>query len=102
MRPLLSAMATIVLGLLAEGDDQSQTCDNVNFCIGAAKMEITPPPGFPTGGHGPAGAIARGSWSRLWARAFFFKQPGGPAVVLVSCDLFAVPLRLNAKVWDQI
>jgi neutral ceramidase len=72
------------------------------YIVGAAKADITPPPGFPTGGHGSAGAIARGSWSRLWARAFFIKQKDGPAVVLVSCDFFAEPLGLTAAVWRML
>lgn len=64
----------------------------------AAAVEITPPPGFPTGGHGPAGAVARGYWTRLWARAFFFQDAQGHAVLLASCELFAVPAGLQAEV----
>ena len=81
---------------------QPNTCDRTNYCVGAHKAEITAPPGFPTGGHGPAGNIARGSWSRNWARAFVIKDPHGTVVVMVSCDAFAVPLSLSAHVYDQI
>ncbi len=89
------------IGVFSEAQSKGASGTN-GYIVGAAKVEITPPPGFPTGGHGPAGAIARGSWSRLWARAFYIKQQNGLAVVLVSCDLFAIPLGLTAKVWDKI
>lgn len=81
---------------------QPNTCDNTKFCVGAEKMEITAPPGFPTGGHGPAGNVARGSWMRNWARAFVIKDRNGTVVILVSCDTFAVPLSLSAHVFDKV
>ena len=65
---------------------------------GSAKVDITPPPGFPTGGHGPAGAMSRGYASRLYARAFFFADAQGSPLILVSCDFFAVPGGLTALV----
>lgn len=69
---------------------------------GAAKVDITPPAGFPTGGHGPAGAMARGYASRLYARAFFFADPAGSPLILVSCDFFAVPGGLTAMVSRRV
>jgi len=77
-------------------------CDKNSFCVGAAKTEITAPPGFPTGGQGPAGNVARGSWSRNWARAFVFKDSNGVTVALVSCDTFAIPLQLTSHVWGNV
>jgi neutral ceramidase len=68
------------------------------FLAGAASRDITPPPGYPTGGHGPAGAVARGHWMRLQARAFFFMDRAGRPLALVSVDLFAVPAGLQAEV----
>src|SRR5262249_23505120 len=73
-----------------------------SFCVGAGKAEITAPPGFPTGGHGPAGNVARGSWNRNWARAFVFRDATGMLVVLVTCDTFAVPLSLTKQVWEKV
>src|SRR4051812_25059004 len=61
------------------------------FLAGAAKMDITPPPGYPTSGDGPAGDLSRGYWTRLNARAFFFQDTSGNTAVMVSCDLFAIP-----------
>jgi len=69
---------------------------------GAGIADITPPPGFPTGGHGPAGEVARGYWVRLKARAFFFEDGDGRALALVSCDLFAVPSGLQAQVAQMV
>src|SRR5215467_2572074 len=72
------------------------------FRAGVGKAEITPPPGWPTGGHGPAGSIARGYWNRLYARAFYIEDAQKQSIVLVSCDMFAVPLGLRAAVWNQV
>jgi neutral ceramidase len=68
------------------------------FSAGAAEVDLTPSPGFPTGGHGPAGALAKGYWIRLRARAFFFEDTSGRAAVLVAADLFAIGGGLQARV----
>jgi hypothetical protein len=65
---------------------------------GAARIDTTPPPGYPNGGDGPAGSVARGYWTRLYARAFFFQDSDGRRLAMVSCDLFALPEGLHAKV----
>ena len=64
---------------------------------GAARVEITPPPGYPNGGDGPAGGIARGTWTKLYARAVYLEDAARHQIVLVSCDLFAVPESLRAE-----
>src|SRR5690348_14628961 len=66
------------------------------FLAGAAKVDITPPPGYPMGGHSIGGRVARGYWTRLYARAFYFQDAAGHRLVLVSCDLFAIPAGLHA------
>ena len=65
---------------------------------GAARVDITPPPGYPTGGDSLAGGVARGYWTRLNARAFYFEKENGHRLVLVSAELFAIPEALHAKV----
>jgi len=72
------------------------------FAAGVGRTDITPPPGFPTGGDGPAGNLARGYWTRLHARAFFFADPSGRVVVLATADLFAIPGGLTAKVAECV
>ena len=72
------------------------------FTAGAARTEITPPPGIPMGGHGPAGRIARGYWTRLYARSFYFDDGRGHRLALVSAELFAIPAGLHAKVLASV
>lgn len=69
---------------------------------GTARTDITPPPGFPLGGHSIAAGIGRGYWTRLHARAFYFQDREGRSVVLVSCDLFAMPGGLQARVAQSV
>src|SRR5690242_19185025 len=68
------------------------------FVAGAARIDITPPPGIPLGGHSIGGKISRGYWTRLSARAFYFRDESGQSLALVSCDLFAIPAGLHARV----
>lgn len=72
------------------------------FWAGADREELTPPPGFPNAGHGPPAAIARGYWSRLYARAFYFRDQQGHIAVLVSCDLFAMSRGLWQAVLKKV
>ena len=65
---------------------------------GASRVDITPPPGFPMGGNGFAAAFGRGYWTRLYARAFFFRDVAGQSLALVSCDLNAMAGGLQAQV----
>jgi neutral ceramidase len=65
---------------------------------GAARIDITPPPGFPMGGSAYAATYGRGYWTRLYARAFYFRDAEGQALALVSCDLNAIAGGLQAKV----
>src|SRR5437660_209323 len=91
----------LALGLLALAQTVAQTPRT--FRARVKQVDITPPPGFPTGGHGPAGDIARGYWNRLHARAFYFDLGAGSSkLVLVSCDLFAMPLGLHRAVWQEL
>jgi neutral ceramidase len=72
------------------------------FLFGRGKTDITPPPGFAMGGHSLEGAVARGYWTRLYARAFYFEDGAGRLLVLVSCDTFAIPAGLTAKVLQLV
>jgi neutral ceramidase len=69
---------------------------------GAARVDITPPPGYPTGGDSLAAAVTRGYWIRLSARAFYFENKQGRRLVLVSAELFAIPEALHARVSELI
>jgi neutral ceramidase len=54
------------------------------------------------GGHSIGGRISRGYWTRLYARAFYFQDAAGHRLVLVSCDLFAIPAGLHAAVAERL
>lgn len=73
-----------------------------HFIAGAGSREITPPPGFPMGGHGLAGRVARGYWTRLYARSFYFDSVRDHRLALVSAELFAIPAGLHAKVLQAV
>src|ERR1035437_7856798 len=73
-----------------------------HFTAGAGKTEVTPPPGIPMGGHGPAGRVARGYWNHLYARSFYFDDGHGHRLALVSAELFAIPAGLHAKVLQAV
>ena len=77
-------------------------CIRDSFIAGAGKREITPPIGYPMGGHSIAAGIARGYWTRLYARSFYFQDAEGHQLVLVSADLFAIPAGLRARVLELL
>jgi neutral ceramidase len=65
---------------------------------GTKRVEITPLSGYPMGGHGLGGRVSRGRWLPLYARAFYLRDSAGESIVLVSCDLPAMPARLQQEV----
>jgi neutral ceramidase len=69
---------------------------------GAAKTDLTPPPGYPMGGHSVGGATAQGYWTRLRARAIYVEDAEGRCVVLVSCDLWSMPAGLADRVAELV
>src|SRR5258706_14940680 len=68
------------------------------FLAGVARVDITPPPGYPLGGHSIGGRMARGYWTHLYVRAFYFEDSTGHNLAMVSYELFAIPAGLHAKV----
>jgi len=72
------------------------------FLAGAAKRDITPPPGYPLAGHSISAGVARGYWTHLYVRAFYFEDAAGRTLALASCDLFAVPAGLKAEVLRRV
>jgi neutral ceramidase len=73
-----------------------------SFRVGVGRADITPTPCYPTGGHGPAGAVAHGHWTRLYAKAFYFADGQGHQIVLVATDLWAIPAGLHAVVSHRL
>ncbi len=67
---------------------------------GAARVDITPLPGYPTCGSGPEGRIARGVWNRLYAHAIYLEDRRGDNLAMVSCDLWSMTGGLADRVAD--
>jgi len=72
------------------------------FLAGAAKVDITPMPGYPMGGYAVAGYVSRGVWMRLSARAVCFEDADGRGLAMVSADLWAIPAGLGDRVADLV
>jgi len=72
------------------------------FMAGAAKEDITPPPGMPMAGYSLWANQGRGFRTRLYTRAVYLKDASGAAVALVQCDLLAGSLLLNQRVAELI
>ena len=68
------------------------------FLAGAARVDITPHPGYPMGGHSIAGKVARGYWTRLYCRTIYLEAVDGRGLALVSCDLWSMPAGLGDRV----
>jgi neutral ceramidase len=69
---------------------------------GASKVDITPMPGMPLGGHSIEGGIGYGVWTRLWARAIYIEDPSGEPLVLVAADLWSIPAGLADAVITRL
>ena len=94
----MSGCSTLSLTLMPS----PQPTPTHKFLAGASKIDITPPPGYPMGGHSIAGKIGRGFWLRLNARSIFMEDPNGIRMVLVSTDLWAMPAGLADHVAELV
>lgn len=73
-----------------------------HFQVGAFKIDITPPPGYPMGGYALAGRFSRGWWTHLYARAIYLEDEHGRRLALVSCDLWSMPAGLVDRVTELL
>jgi neutral ceramidase len=96
---LLAAGCATIKGQRTTGVPPSRLGD---FLAGVAKVDITPLPGYPMGGHGIAATIGRGCWTRLHATAIYLQDARGSNSVLVSCDLWSMPAGLADKVAELV
>ncbi|HEX5050756.1 MAG TPA: neutral/alkaline non-lysosomal ceramidase N-terminal domain-containing protein [Planctomycetota bacterium] len=70
--------------------------------VGAARADLTPPPGFPMGGHSIGGAVSRGVWTRLCARAIYLEDGDGSCLALVACELWSMSGSLADRVAELV
>jgi neutral ceramidase len=74
------------------------------FRVGTARVDITPPPGVTTFGHGPDSLVSEGYWTRIYCRVFVIEpmvagaDPLDERIALVPCDLSASSKVLHRTV----
>ena len=69
---------------------------------GAVSVDITPPPGMPTGGYSMLANRGQGFRTRLKARIVYLNDGKGHSVALVQIDLPAASLLLHHKVAEAV
>ena len=69
---------------------------------GAARADVTPPPGPSTFGLGPDSLVTDGYWSRLYCRAFILETSPKDRVAIVGCDLHSVSGILHRRVAERV
>lgn len=72
------------------------------FEVGTARIDLTPPPGAATWGHGPDSRMGMGHWTRLQCRAFVFVTQDGRPLALVPCDLHSTSNFLHRQVVSEV
>jgi len=69
---------------------------------GAARVDVTPPPGFTTAGHAIEGQLAVGHLTPLRVRAIYVEDARGEPLVLVASDAWAVSRGLRDRVAELL
>ena len=73
--------------------------------FGATRVDVTPPPGPSTFGHGPDALAVQGYWTRLQCRVFAFESISASGVsrfALVPCDLPAISYALYRDIAESV
>ncbi len=66
--------------------------------VGTERVDVTPPPGVSTFGHGPDAHVANGYWTRLYCRVFVIETAESGPIALAPCDLAATSTLLHRAV----
>lgn len=72
------------------------------FTAGAARVDITPPPGFSMGGYSIMGSISQGFRTKLKARIVYLNDGKGGALALVQTDLGSGSSLVQHKVFELV
>jgi neutral ceramidase len=100
---LLGGCATLKPETISIGRPEPLATQDVSETLaGAARADITPPPGIPLAGHSLNGEISRGVRTRLYARALYLKPKSGRPIVLVQADLLSGSRILHHRVAELI
>jgi len=110
---LVTAIITVSLMLVACGSARQVTVrierkeplkseKNSTLLAGAAKTDITPPPGMPLAGYSSLGNRGSGFRHRLYARAIYLRGAGQKGVAIVQCDLLFGSRMLHHRVAELI
>jgi neutral ceramidase len=78
------------------------SADLPRFRVGVARVDITPPPGPATFGHGPDAHVTNGYWTRLYCRVFVIETRATDRHAIVPCDLAAISDRLHRAVAEKV
>jgi neutral ceramidase len=70
--------------------------------VGAADVDITPPPGVSTFGYGPDSLATEGFWTRLSCHVFVFETIAGAPHALAACELPAIGFLLQRRVAEEL
>ncbi len=73
-----------------------------SLMAGAARADITPPPGLPMAGHSVQGERSRGVRTRLYARVIYLKPKEGRPIALVQADILSGSRILHHRVAELI
>ncbi|HPV41823.1 MAG TPA: neutral/alkaline non-lysosomal ceramidase N-terminal domain-containing protein [Spirochaetota bacterium] len=76
--------------------------DVSTLMAGAARADITPPPGLPLAGHSLQGERSIGVRTRLYARVIYLKPGSGKPLALVQVDLLSGSRILHHRVAELI
>lgn len=88
--------------LVVEVDPAAPGDGSGSMRVGASRIDITPAPGFPMGGHSIGGKFGYGAWGSLHARAVYVEDASGQGVALVAMDSWAVSLGLRDRVIERL
>jgi neutral ceramidase len=67
----------------------------------AERVDVTPPPGVSTFGHGPDSLVSEGFWTRVECRVFALEE-GDLRVALIPCDFAASSTILQREVAARV
>lgn len=72
------------------------------FRAGATEVDVTPPAGMATWGHGPDALPSRGHRGRLRCRIIYVEDPRGERVVFMPCDFAATSANLQRAIASEV